>query len=146
MTDNYDDIINLPHHVSKTHPQMTMYQRAAQFAPFAALVGHDAMISETARLTDEEVEMEDEAVKILNRRMAYLNVRMQDHPVVTITYFIHDKKKTGGEYKSHTGMVRKIDEYDNSLTMSDGTVIPFISILDIDGEIFNDDEFNGGAR
>ncbi|MEE1063047.1 MAG: hypothetical protein UH071_05215, partial [Paludibacteraceae bacterium] len=98
MTDNYDDIINLPHHVSKTHPQMTMYQRAAQFAPFAALVGHDAMISETARLTDEEVEMEDEAVKILNRRMAYLNVRMQDHPVVTITYFIHDKKKSGGEY------------------------------------------------
>lgn len=146
MTDNYDDIINLPHHVSKTHPQMTMYQRAAQFAPFAALVGHDAMISETARLTDEEVEMEDEAVKILNRRMAYLNVRMQDHPVVTITYFIHDKKKSGGEYKSHTGTVRKIDEYDNSLTMSDGTVIPFISILDIDGEIFNDDEFNGGAR
>ena len=62
MTDDYDDIINLPHHVSKSHPQMTMYQRAAQFAPFAALVGHDAMIAETARLTDNEVEMEDGVV------------------------------------------------------------------------------------
>ncbi len=136
MTDNYDDIINLPHHVSKNHPQMTMYQRAAQFAPFAALVGHDAMIAETARLTDDEVEMGDEAVNVLNRKMAYLNTRLQDHPVVTITYFIHDQRKSGGEYRTNVGTVRKLDEYSNSLTMSDGTVIPFTSILDIDGEVF----------
>ena len=141
MTENYDDIINLPHHVSKTHPQMTMYQRAAQFAPFAALVGHDAMIAETARLTDDEVEMEDEAVGELNRKMSYLNVRLQDHPVVAITYFIHDKSKAGGEYKSNVGTVRKIDEYESTLTMSDGSVIPFSSILDIDSEVFNEMEF-----
>lgn len=141
MTDNYDDIINLPHHVSKTHPQMTMYQRAAQFAPFAALVGHDAMIAETARLTDDEVEMEDEAVGELNRKMSYLNVRLQDHPVVAITYFIHDKRKAGGEYKSNVGTVCKIDEYESTLTMSDGSVIPFSSILDIDSEVFNEMDF-----
>lgn len=138
MTDDYDDIINLPHHVSKSHPQMTMYQRAAQFAPFAALVGHDAMIAETARLTDNEVEMEDGVVSELNRRITYLNVRLQDYPVVTITYFIHDKRKAGGEYKSNTGTVRKFDEYESTLTMSDGTVIPFPSILDIDGDVFNE--------
>lgn len=138
MADNYDDIINLPHHVSKNHPQMTMGQRAAQFAPFAALVGHDALIAESARLTDAEIEMEDETVGVLNRKMAYLNARLQDHPVVTITYFIHDKRKSGGEYRSNTGTVRKFDEYNSSLTMSDGTVIDFSSILDVDGEIFND--------
>lgn len=138
MTDDYDDIINLPHHVSKSHPQMTMYQRAAQFAPFAALVGHDAMIAETARLTDNEVEKEGGVVSELNRRIAYLNVRLQDYPVVTITYFIHDKRKAGGEYKSNTGTVRKFDEYESTLTMSDGTVIPFSSILDIDGDVFNE--------
>lgn len=140
MEDNYDDIINLPHHVSKTHPRMTMYQRAAQFAPFAALVGHDALIAESARLTDEEVEMGDGVASELNRKMAYLNVRLQDHPVVTITYFIHDLKKSGGEYRTATGNVRKLDEYDGALTMTDGTIIPFTSILDINGEIFNDME------
>lgn len=138
MADNYDDIINLPHHVSKNHPQMTMYQRAAQFAPFAALVGHDALIAESARLTDEEVEMEDGAMSELNRKMAYLNARLQDNPVVAITYFIHDQKKSGGEYRSVIGPVRKFDEYESTLTMTDGTVIPFSSILDVDGEIFNE--------
>lgn len=140
MTDNYDDIINLPHHVSKNHPQMTMYQRAAQFAPFAALVGHDAMIAESARLTEDEIEIGNEVANELNRKMSYLNARLQDSPTVTITYFIQDRTKSGGVYKTSTGTIRKFDDYDNSLTMSDGTVISFISILDIDGEIFNDME------
>lgn len=140
MAENYDDIINLPHHVSKTHPQMSMEQRAAQFAPFAALVGHDALIAESARLTDDEIEMGDELSNILNRKMAYLNTRLQENPIIVITYFIHDIKKSGGEYKTNTGTIRKIDEYNNTLTMADGTVIQISSILDVDGEIFNEME------
>ena len=83
----YDDIINLPHHVSSRHPQMSMMNRAAQFAPFAALTGHAAAIEETARLTDEQMELAEEDNEILNQKIAYLRENLHEHPLVTITYF-----------------------------------------------------------
>lgn len=140
MTNEYDDIINLPHHVSKVHPQMTMYQRAAQFAPFAALTGHDAAIRETARLTDSQIELGDENNEILNRKLAILRDHLKDMPDVTITFFQPDEKKSGGSYETYTGNLRVIDDYEQYLIMSDGNKIPLPSVLDIDSKLFDDEE------
>lgn len=135
--ENYDDIINLPHHVSKNHPRMSMYQRAAQFAPFAALVGHDALIAETARLTDAEIDMGEEAIHLLNQKMNYLKEKLKEHPSVTITYFLPDLKKSGGEYLTTTGIIKTIDDFEHTIVMENGTKIPLQCTLDLDSEIFN---------
>ena len=127
----YDDIINLPHHVSKSHPQMSMMNRAAQFAPFAALTGHSAAIEETARLTDEQQELADEDSDALNQKMAYLRETINEHPTITITYFEPDKKKAGGKYKSIEGQLQNIDDYTQTIILKSGVSIPFASILDI---------------
>ena len=134
---NYDDIIILQHHVSKNHPRMSMYQRAAQFAPFAALVGHEAMIAETARLTDAEIDMGEEAINILNQKMSYLKEKLKERPFVTITYFLPDLKKAGGEYLTISGIIKKIDDFEQTIVMEDGTIIPLQATLDLDSEIFN---------
>ena len=131
MTDNYDDIINLPHHVSKSHPQMSMMNRAAQFAPFAALTGHSAAIEETARLTESQQELTDEKSEILNQKMAYLREVINEHPTISITYFEPDKKKVGGKYKSTEGQLQNIDDYNQTIVMKNGEAIPLKSILDI---------------
>ena len=131
MTDNYDDIINLPHHVSKSHAQMSMMNRAAQFAPFAALTGHSAAIEETARLTDEQQELAEEDSDALNQKMAYLRETINEHPTITITYFEPDKKKAGGKYKSIEGQLQNIDDYTQTIILKSGVSIPFASILDI---------------
>lgn len=131
MIENYDDIINLPHHVSKVHPQMSMMNRAAQFAPFAALTGHSAAIEETARLTDEQHELADEDSEALNQKMAYLREIINEHPTITITYFEPDKKKAGGKYKSIEGQLQNIDDYTQTIILKSGVSVPFASILDI---------------
>jgi len=131
MTDSYDDIINFPHHVSKSHPQMSMMNRAAQFAPFAALTGHSAAIEETARLTDEQQELADEDSEALNQKMAYLRETINEHPIITITYFEPDRKKAGGKYKSIDGQLKNIDDYNQSIVLKSGEVIFLKSILDI---------------
>lgn len=127
----YDDIINLPHHVSKVHPQMSMMNRAAQFAPFAALTGHAAAIEETARLTDEQHELADEDSEALNQKMAYLRETINEHPTIIITYFEPDKKKAGGKYKSIEGQLQNIDDYTQTIILKSGVNVPFASILDI---------------
>lgn len=131
MTDNYDDIINLPHHVSKSHAQMSMMDRAAQFAPFAALTGHSAAIEETVRLTDTQQELAEEDSDALNQKMAYLRETINEHPTITITYFEPDKKKAGGKYKSIEGQLQNIDDYGQAIILKSGVSIPFASILDI---------------
>lgn len=131
MTDNYDDIINLPHHVSTRHPQMSMMNRAAQFAPFAALTGHAAAIEETARLTDTQMELADEDSEILNQKKAYLRKNINEHPTISITYFEPDKKKAGGAYKTIEGQLQNIDDYSQTIVLENGEVIPLKSILDI---------------
>ena len=131
MTDNYDDIINLPHHVSTRHPQMSMMNRAAQFAPFAALTGHSAAIEETARLTESQQELADEDNEILNQKMTYLRETINEHPTISITYFEPDKRKSGGRYMSIEGQLQNIDDYNQTIVLKNGEAIPLKSILDI---------------
>ena len=95
MKDQYDDIINLPHHVSKTRPQMSMLDRAAQFSPFAALTGYDAAIKETGRLTDEKVNLSEEEKEALDRKQQILLEKLADHPAITVIFFVPDEKKIG---------------------------------------------------
>ena len=104
MNNRYDEIINLPHHVSRTRPQMPMSDRAAQFAPFAALTGYDAAIKETGRLTDEKIELDEEALTALDMKYQLLMDTFDDAPEVTITYFQPDERKAGGKYASQVGV------------------------------------------
>ena len=136
MTTPYDDIIHLPHHVSRNHPQMPLRDRAAQFAPFAALTGYEAAVGETARLTAERRELDPQEAAELNRRLAALIARLPERPEVTIEYFVPDDRKAGGAYVSVTGRVRHISVSEKVLVMEDGTEIPLDDIVSMTGEIF----------
>lgn len=136
MNNRYNEIINLPHHVSKTRPQMPMSDRAAQFAPFAALAGYDSAIKETGRLTDEKIEMDEEALNILNMKFQILVDSLDDEPEVTFTYFKPDERKAGGAYLEVTGTVKKVDDFERLIVMQNGTKMPMDDILNIEGEIF----------
>ena len=133
----YEDIINLPHHVSPTRPQMPMSDRAAQFAPFAALTGYDAAIIETGRLTDERIELDEEALTALDMKYQLLMDALDDKPEVTITYFQPDERKAGGKYITATGALKKVDDFERRITMQDGTKIPMDDVISIDGELFS---------
>ena len=135
MTD-YNDIIRLPHHVSQNHPQMSMHDRAAQFAPFAALTGYEAAVGETARLTAERRELDAQEAEELNSRLTELAARLPDHPEVTVEYFVPDDRKAGGAYVTVTGRVRHISVPERTLVMEDGTEIPLEDIVSMTGEIF----------
>ena len=137
MNGKYDEIMGLPHHVSKTRPQMPMSDRAAQFAPFAALTGYDAAIKETGRLTDERIELDVEALSALDMKYQLLMEALDEAPEVTITYFRPDERKAGGKYVSAVGTVKKIDDFERRITMRDGTRIPMDDVLSIDGELFS---------
>ena len=136
MSDQYDDIINLPHHVSATRPQMSMMDRAAQFSPFAALTGYDAAIKETGRLTDDKIIMDEEGLNILNMKFQILIDNLFEEPEITITYFKPDERKSGGTYIEVTGTVKKFDEFERQIMMQDGTKIPMDDVLDVEGELF----------
>ena len=137
MNGKYDEIMGLPHHVSKTRPQMPISDRAAQFAPFAALTGYDAAIKETGRLTDERIELDVEALSALDMKYQLLMEALDEAPEVTITYFQPDERKAGGKYVSAVGTVKKIDDFERRITMRDGTRIPMDDVLSIDGELFS---------
>ena len=137
MNGKYDEIMGLPHHVSKTRPQMPMSDRAAQFAPFAALTGYDAAIKETGRLTDERIELDVEALSALDMKYQLLMEALDEAPEVTITYFQPDERKAGGKYVSAVGTVKKIDDFERRITMRDGKRIPMDDVLSIDGELFS---------
>lgn len=136
--EDYNDIINLPYK-GKTGGGLSMYQRAAQFAPFAALTGHDAAIRETARLTDSQIELGDDHNEIMNRRLAILRDHLKDTPEVAITFFQPDSRKAGGAYEIYTGCIKGIDDYEQFLIMKDGKKISIPSILDIDSQLFDDE-------
>ena len=135
--EQYKDIIDLPHHVSKTRPQMPMSDRAAQFAPFAALTGYDSAIKETGRLTDERIELDVEALSALDMKYQLLMEALDEAPEVTITYFRPDERKAGGKYVSAVGAVKKIDDFERRITMQDGAKIPMDDVLSIEGELFS---------
>ena len=134
MSGKYDDIIHLLHHVSQTHSQMPMYDRAAQFSPFAALTGYGAVIRETGRLTETRPELDEDARDELNRRLTLLAALLERRPLVTLTYFQPDARKEGGACLTVTGVVRKIDEYHRVLVMEDGLQVPVRDLLSLDGE------------
>ena len=125
MSGNYEDILYLPHHVSGTRRQMSMTDRAAQFSPFAALTGYDAAIRETARLTDSSVDLEGDEKAVLNGRLQLLSRCLDREPRITVTYFVPDRRKSGGAYETVEGRVRKIDPLEQALFLEDGTHIPF---------------------
>ena len=129
--DRYKEIIDLPHHLSKTRPQMPMSDRAAQFAPFAALSGYDSAIKETGRLTDEKIELDEEALTALNTKYQLLIDALDEEQEIEITYFKPDERKAGGEYVSVTGVVRKVDDFERLITMQDGTKIPMDNVYDM---------------
>lgn len=133
----YQEIINLPHHVSKTHPQMPMSDRAAQFSPFAALTGYKSAIRETGRLTEERIELDEEALMALNMRYQLLIDSLKESPEVRITYFKPDERKSGGAYLTITGVVKKVDDYKRLITMQDGMIIPLDDVLMIEGKLFS---------
>jgi len=128
----YSDIFHLPHHISSTRPQMSMIDRAAQFSPFAALTGYDAAIKETGRLTDEKIELDEEALNILNMKFQILIDSLDDEPEVTFTYFKPDERKSGGAYLSTTDRVKKIDDFERLVITNDGLTIPMDDIVDIE--------------
>lgn len=132
----YDDIIDLPHHVSATRPRMSNLDRAAQFAPFAALVGYDAAVKETARLTDERTELDENSKSILNEKLQLVLEQGSAAPEIMFTYFVPDEKKAGGAYVTASGRIRKLDAYERVIVLEDGNRIPMDQILDLDSELF----------
>ena len=134
--EKYKDIINLPHHVSSTRPQMSMMDRAAQFSPFAALTGYDAAIKETGRLTEDKIEMDEESFNMLNLKLQILRDRIDEEPEVIFVYFKPDDLKAGGAYLRQTGIVKKIQEFERQIVLVNGGVIPMDEVQDIEGEIF----------
>lgn len=135
---NYDSIINLPHHVSKKHPQMSNHDRAAQFAPFAALTGYDDAIVETARITSDEIELYGAELDEINAKFAQLLELISEQPEVEITYFVPDKKKAGGKYLTYKGKVKRIDTVNRQMFFVDKTMIELDKIIGIQSEIFTE--------
>lgn len=127
----YDDIMNLPHHVSDVHPHMAVSDRAAQFSPFAALTGYGDAIRETGRLTDTRIELDEDAKELLDEKLRMIQERIASRPEVSITYFCPDERKAGGFYTTVTGCVKKIDGYAGAVIMGDGTRIGMGDIVKI---------------
>lgn len=136
MTAAYDDIIHLPHHTSDRHPRMSLYSRAAQFSPFAALSGHDDAIRETARLTNRKIELAEDERRRLDCAMQILSHILHEHPEVVVTHYVPDYSKEGGAYLTTTGNLKKIDPIDHTLYFTDGTTIAPEDVLALDSPHF----------
>lgn len=133
--DDYSDIINLSRPVSK-RPRMSLEQRSAQFAPFAALTGYEGQVKETARLTNKKIEINEELKEILDLKIQLIQEKIKEQPQIEITYFIPDSKKDGGKYEIICNTIQKIDMYTNEFVMLDGTRININDIIDIQGNLF----------
>ena len=133
---NYNDIIYLPHHISRVHKPMSISNRAAIFAPFAALVGYEDAVEETARITNKRIELNEEEKNALDIKLQTLKeqIQIQIYPNVIIIYFVPDLKKDGGKYIKIFGTVKKIDEYRQLIILDDKTEIPINEIISINGE------------
>lgn len=131
----YDDIINMPRHISKTRPQMSLYNRSAQFAPFAALTGYEERVKETARLTDTKIEIDDGLRNILNMKLNIISEHLKEKPEITITYFIKDNKKSGGKYSTLKSIIRRIDLVNQEIILYDRSVIKLDDIINISGNL-----------
>ena len=130
-TNKYQDIIHLSRPRSQRHPPMSAHDRAGQFSPFAALTGFEAAIAETQRLTDSRITLEEGAKELLDQRMQEILERIETQPLVQILWFRYDPRKTGGEYITHTGQVKKVDTYNRQMLFTDGSAIPLEEIFSI---------------
>ena len=137
---NYDDIINLKRPISK-HPKMSLYQRSAQFAPFAALTAYEGQVKETARLTDRRIELDEEMKLILDLKIQVIKEMLSDNPEVEITYFIPDTRKDGGKYETIINNVKKIDSYNEHIIMQNNLKIEIKEIININSNIFKNISF-----
>ena len=131
MSDNYDDIIHLPHHVSAKHPRMSTHDRAAQFSPFAALTGYGDAIREAERQTERRAELSEDMKDALDAKLYYLSEHTHERPVIEVIYFVPDPRKEGGSYDTVRGEVRSIDAFERHILLSDGRRIFMDDILDI---------------
>ncbi len=134
MSGKYDDIINLPHHEPTTRPRMPLAERAAQFSPFAALTGYEAVVQEAGRLTDTRAEPDEYELAALDERLGALEARLPERPKAAVTYFVPDAKKAGGKYVTAAGAVVKIDRAKSTLRMEDGREIPLDAVVGIECE------------
>ena len=132
----YDDIIDLPHPVNQNHPPMSIESRAAQFLPFAALTGYDDAISETARLTDRRIELDEDEKLMLSDKLQLIQENIKQRPQVKITYFVPDGRKEGGAYAIAAGRVKKVDAFERQIVMTDGVCIPIEEVRAVEGELF----------
>lgn len=130
----YDDIINLEHHVSKVHKQMSLENRSAQFAPFAALTGYEDEVKEKERTTEEKIEIDEEWRAILDEKIQLIQGKIKEQPKIEITYFIPDNKKQGGKYQKVIGNIKQIDNYNKNIILTNGIRITIDEIIDISGE------------
>lgn len=135
-SEKYKDIIDLPHHQSNKRQRMSLIDRAAQFSPFAALTGHEAAIIETARLTDRQIELDEGTKSIIDEKIQMISDYLSEKPTITITHFEPDIKKDGGAYLNTTSTVKRIDEFEREIILTDGRIISIERIFDIRGELF----------
>ena len=133
---NYEDIIKLDRPISK-HPHLGIDSRASQFAPFAALVGYDEQVKETARLTDKKIEIDDGLREIINNKLSYINDHIKENIEVSITYFVKDSKKNGGKYITKTGIVKRIDIINEFVKFTDNDIIYMKDVINITGDKLN---------
>lgn len=130
----YEDMLELPHPVSKTHPQMPRRDRAAQFAPFAALTGYEEAVREAARFTEEKMILDEDSKEQLDWKLRCLQEKVKEKPTITVTYFLEDEKKKGGKYVTVTGVLKKIDSYTHQFVLESGEEIPVEDIVSLEFE------------
>ena len=134
MTHKYDDILHLPHPTSTKHPRMPIGDRAAIFSPFAALTGHGAAIAETARLTEQKIELDEDSRTKLDEKQRMLEKVIAQQPELIVTWFRPDDKNDGGSYFTTTGNLKRTDGVDRVMVMTDGTRIPLDDIIELESE------------
>ena len=131
MSGPYDDIIHLSHPTSARHPRMPVSDRAAIFSPFAALTGHAAAIQETARLTDQKIELDEDTKAVLDLKQQILADKIDERPEISVVWFCPDEKKDGGQYVTTVGQLKKVDDIERVLRLADGTTIPLDDVLEL---------------
>ena len=135
MSGKYDDIIDLPHPTSQNHPRMSLHDRAAQFSPFAALTGHHAAITETGRLTDRRIELDESEITRVDAALQHLQKLLPGRPTVSITYFVPDERNSGGSYQTVTGEVKRIDAVSGVIQMTGRREIPIEDVFSVELEL-----------
>ena len=136
MSSRYDDMIYMQNPTPTCKPRMSLYERAAQFSPFAALTGYDAAIDETGRLTDTKIDISEDMREKLDLKQNFLADIIDEQPEISVTYFIPDKKKSGGAYVTANGRLKQIDEYEQLIILTDGKKIPIQEVYSIESDLF----------